>query len=211
MDDTEPKYGMAVTGIVHPNRILTNSNAQPDDVIILTKPIGIGIITTAIKRGLAGEKTINHVITIMNTLNRRAAEALNQFPVNACTDVTGFGLLGHLKEMSKASRVNVVVFLDSVPFIGEAWEFAIGNVVPGGTLNNMDYVADTVEWDEDISGTARIILCDAQTSGGLLIAIPSKYADGLLRELHCKGITDATCIGSFTEEGERKITVKKRL
>ncbi|MDD5014837.1 MAG: AIR synthase-related protein, partial [Atribacterota bacterium] len=131
-------------------------------------------------------------------------------PVNACTDVTGFGLLGHLKEMSKASRVNAVVSLDSVPSIDEAWEFATGNVIPGGTLNNMDYVADTVEWDEDISRTARIILCDAQTSGGLLIAVPSRYTDDLLRELHKKGITDAACIGSFTEEGEGKITVTKR-
>lgn len=207
VDDTEPKYGMAVTGIIHPNRILINSNAQTDDTIILTKPVGVGIITTAIKRGLADEKTTNRAITVMSTLNRRAAEVSNQFPVNACTDVTGFGLLGHLKEMSQASRVNAVVFLNYVPSIDEAWEFATGNVVPGGTLNNMDYVADTVEWDEKISRTARIILCDAQTSGGLLIAIPSKYADDLLRELHSEGITDAVCIGNFTEEGEGKIEV----
>jgi len=210
VDDTEPKYGMAVTGIIHPKRILTNANAQPGDAIILTKPVGLGIITTAIKRGMAGEKTINDAITIMSALNRRAAEVLKQFPVNSCTDVTGFGLLGHLKEMSKASRVNAVVSLDSVPSIDEAWEFATGNVVPGGTLNNMDYVSDTVEWKENISRTARIILCDAQTSGGLLIAIPSKYTDNLLKELHKKGITDAACIGRFTQEGEGKITVIKR-
>ena len=210
VDDTEPKYGMAVTGVINPKRILTNANAKPGDAIILTKPVGLGIITTAIKRGLASEKTINHTITIMSTLNRRAAEVLKQFPVNACTDVTGFGLLGHLKEMSKASRVNAVVSLDSVPSIDEAWEFATGNVVPGGTLNNMDYVSDTVAWDEDISRTARIILCDAQTSGGLVIVIPSKYTDDLLRELHKKGITDAACIGRFTQGGEGKITVKKR-
>jgi len=208
VDDMEPKYGMAVTGVINPKRILTNSNAQPDDAIILTKPIGVGIITTAIKRGLANEKTTNHAITIMSTLNRQAAEVLKQFPVNACTDVTGFGLLGHLKEMSQASRVNAVVSLNSIPSIDEAWEFATGNVVPGGTLNNMDYVSDTVEWDEDISRTARIILCDSQTSGGLLIAIPSKYTNDLLRELHSKGIPDAACIGSFTEEGEGKITVR---
>ena len=129
--------------------------------------------------------------------------------MNACTDVTGFGLLGHLKEMSRASRVNAVISLDSVPSIGEAWDFATGNVVPGGTLNNMDYVADIVEWSEDISRTARIILCDAQTSGGLLIAIPSKYTGNLLRELHSNGVTDAACIGSFTEKGEGRIAVKK--
>jgi selenium donor protein len=209
VDDTEPKYGMAVTGIIDPERILTNSNAQPGDAIILTKPIGVGIIATAIKRGLTDEKTMNRAIAIMSALNRRAAEVLNQFPVNACTDVTGFGLLGHLKEMSQASRVNAAISLDSVPSIGEAWEFATGNVVPGGTLNNMDYVADIVEWSEDISRTARIILCDAQTSGGLLIAIPSKYTDNLLRELRNNGIIDAACIGSFTEKGEGRIAVKK--
>jgi len=209
VDDTEPKYGMAVTGIIDPERILTNSNAQPGDAIILTKPIGVGIIATAIKRGLTDEKTMNRAIAIMSALNRRAAEVLNQFPVNACTDVTGFGLLGHLKEMSRASRVNAVISLDSVPSIGEAWDFATGNVVPGGTLNNMDYVADIVEWSEDISRTARIILCDAQTSGGLLIAIPSKYTGNLLRELHSNGVTDAAYIGSFTEKGEGRIAVKK--
>ncbi|MBU0529841.1 selenide, water dikinase SelD [bacterium] len=209
VDDTEPKYGMAVTGVINPKRILTNSNAQPGDAIILTKPIGIGIITTAIKRGLTDEKTINRAIAIMSALNRRAAEVLNQFPVNACTDVTGFGLMGHLKEMSRASLVNAVVYLDSVPSICEAWEFATGNIIPGGTLNNMDYVADTVEWNEDISKTARIILCDAQTSGGLLIVVPSKYTDDLLRELHGNSVSDASYIGSFTEEGDGKITVKK--
>jgi len=209
VDDTEPKYGMAVTGIIDPERILTNSNAQPGDAIILTKPIGVGIIATAIKRGLTDEKTMNRAIAIMSALNRRAAEVVNQFPVNACTDVTGFGLLGHLKEMSRASRVNAVISLDSVPSIGEAWDLATGNVVPGGTLNNMDYVADIVEWSEDISRTARIILCDAQTSGGLLIAIPSKYTGNLLRELHSNGVTDAACIGSFTEKGEGRIAVKK--
>ena len=209
VDDTEPKYGMAVTGIINPERVLTNSNAQPGDAIILTKPIGLGIITTAIKRGLTDEETINRAIGIMSALNHQSAEVISKFPVNACTDVTGFGLLGHLKEMSRASKVDAVVYLEKVPSIKQVWEFATGNVVPGGTLNNMDYVADTVEWNEDISRTARIILCDAQTSGGLLIAVPFKYADDLLRELHSNGVTDAAYIGSFTEKGEGKIAVKK--
>ncbi|MBU0765489.1 MAG: selenide, water dikinase SelD [Bacteroidetes bacterium] len=209
VDDTEPKYGMAVTGVIDPKRILTNSNARPGDAIILTKPVGTGIITTAVKRGLTDDKTINRTVSVMSTLNKQAAAVMNRFPVNACTDVTGFGLLGHLKEMSTSSRVNAVIFLNSVPSINEAWEFATGNVVPGGTLNNMDYVADTVEWNEDISGTARIILCDAQTSGGLLIAVPSKYTGDILSELHSNGVPDAACIGRFTEEGAGKIIVEK--
>ncbi len=209
VDDPEPKYGMAVTGVVNPKRILSNSSAQPGDAIIMTKPIGVGIIATAIKRGLTDEKTVNRAIAIMSALNRQAAQVLNQFPVNACTDVTGFGLLGHLREICRASRVNAVISLDSVPSIGEAWEFATGSIVPGGTLNNMDYVADSVDWSEDISRTAKIILCDAQTSGGLLIAIPSEYTDDLLRELHSNGVADAAYIGSFTEQGEGRIAVRK--
>jgi cysteine desulfurase len=209
VDDTEPKYGMAVTGVVDPKRILSNSSAQPGDAIILTKPIGVGIIATAIKRGLTDEKTVNDAVAIMSALNRQAAEVLYQFPVNACTDVTGFGLLGHLKEMCQASRVNAVIYLDSVPSIGEAWEFATGNIVPGGTLNNMDYVEDSVDWSEDISRTARIILCDAQTSGGLLIAVPPKHTDNLLQELRNNGVTDAAYIGSFTEQGEGRIAVRR--
>lgn len=209
VDDSEPKYGMAVTGVVNPERILRNSNAQPGDAIILTKPIGVGIIATAIKRGLADERTVNRAIAIMSALNRQAAEVLSQFPVNACTDVTGFGLLGHLKEMCQASQVNAVISLDSVPSIAEAWEFATGNIVPGGTLNNMDYVANSVDWSDGIPRSAKIILCDAQTSGGLLIAIPSEYTDKLLRELYNKGVSDAAYIGSFTEKGAGRIAVRK--
>ena len=209
VDDTEPKYGLVVMGTINPQRILTNSNAQPGDAIILTKPIGLGIIATAIKRGLANEETTNQAIQIMSELNRSAAEALDEFPVNSCTDVTGFGLLGHLREMSQASGADAVVYLDDVPSMKEAWEFATGNVVPGGTLNNMEYVADSVEWSENISRTAQIILCDAQTSGGLLISVPSKYTDDLLRKLRKKGVNDAACIGGFTQKGEGKIAVKK--
>jgi cysteine desulfurase len=209
VDDTEPKYGMVVMGIIDPERILTNSNAQPGDVIILTKPIGVGIISTAIKRGLADNDVASRAIQSMGELNRQAAEVMNQFTVNSCTDVTGFGLLGHLKEMSRASQTDAVIYLDDVPSIDKAWGFATGNIVPGGTLSNMDYVSDSVVWNETISRTGRILLCDAQTSGGLLISIPSRYANDMLQELHKKGVTDAACIGNFTEKGEGKITVKK--
>ncbi len=211
VDDTEPKYGMAVTGIINPEQILTNRNAQPDDILILTKPIGLGIITTAIKRGLTDEETVTRAIAIMSMLNRRAAEVLEKFPVNACTDVTGFGLLGHLREMSRASQVDAVIYLEKVPSIKQAWEFATGNIVPGGTLNNMDYVADSVDWREKISRTAKIILCDAQTSGGLLIAVPSGYGRDLLQELHNNGITDAAYIGNFTKKGKGRIAVEQSL
>lgn len=210
VDDTEPKYGLVVMGIVDPQKVLTNSNAQPGDAIILTKPIGLGIISTATKRGLVEKETVDRAIRIMSELNNRAAEACTKFPVNACTDITGFGLLGHLKEMSKASQVDAVIYQESVPSIKEAWDFATGNIIPGGTLSNVDYVSDSVDWDKNISGTAKVILCDAQTSGGLLISLPSQYAEEILQDLHKKGVTDAARIGTFTQKGKGRISVKPR-
>ena len=133
---------MAVTGTITPDRILTNRTARPGDAIILTKPIGVGIIMTAVKRGLADRETTDRAVQVMSALNRQAADTLGGFPVSACTDVTGFGLLGHLKEMAVASKVDAVVYSDRMPTIKQAWEFAAANIVPGGTLSNLDYVAD---------------------------------------------------------------------
>jgi cysteine desulfurase NifS/selenium donor protein len=209
IDDNEPKYGLVVLGVVHPDKILTNSDAKPGDIIILTKPIGLGIISTAMKKGLVEEKTIKKAIQIMSTLNKKAAEIMKEFPVNSCTDVTGFGLLGHLKEMTESSKVNAKIYLKEIPTINEAWELIVENVVPGGTLNNLDYVKEIVEWDNNISRAAKIILCDAQTSGGLLIAIPDEYADALLKRLHQNNMNDSSIIGKFTKKGKGKIFVKK--
>jgi selenium donor protein len=209
VDDTEPKYGLVVMGTVNPKKILTNSNALPGDAIVLTKPVGVGIISTAVKRGLAGEETAKRVIQIMGELNRTAADLSSRFPVNSCTDVTGFGLLGHLREMSVSSGVDATVYLDAVPTIPEAWEFATGNVIPGGTSNNLDYVSDRVTWDDTVSRTAKLILCDAQTSGGLLVSLPSAHVEDLLRILHESGVRDASHIGDFTVKGEGKIEVKR--
>jgi len=209
IDDTEPKYGMVVLGVVAPDRILTNANAQPGDGIILTKPLGVGIISTAIKRGLAGQQIVRRAIDIMSQLNRGAAEVLAGFPVHACTDITGFGFLGHLKEMCQASGVDAEVYLDEIPSIDEAWEFATGSIVPGGTLHNVEYVSDSVEWGEGISRTAKIILCDAQTSGGLLISVPARKSEELLTALHQNGVTDSAAVGTFTEKGKGRIAVRR--
>jgi cysteine desulfurase len=208
VDDTEPKYGLAVTGIIDPRRVFTNSNAQPGDAIVLTKPIGVGIISTAIKRGLADEETTRLAIQIMSQLNRKASEVMVRVGAHAATDVTGFGLLGHLKEMTKASRTDAVVYHDRVPVIAQAEEFAGDGVVPGGTLSNLDFVADSVEWDRRISRTTQLILADAQTSGGLLIALPSLKKDELLEALKEGGLADAAHIGDITKQGTGKITVR---
>ncbi len=208
IDDTEPKYGLAVTGIIDPDKILTNAGAQPGDALILTKPLGMGILTTALKRGLLEKETAEYIVKIMASLNRAAAEAMTGLPVNACTDITGFGLLGHLKEMVEGSKVEATIYADSVPLIKEAVEFAAGGIVPGGTLDNMAYVSDHVVWDDAVSKTTRTLLCDAQTSGGLLISIPADHKDELLAKLQDAGITDSVYIGGFKSRVTGKIIVR---
>ena len=209
MDDTEPKFGLAVTGLIHPEKILTNAAAKPGDVLILTKPLGLGIITTAIKRGMVDERTVEEAIGIMSTLNRKAAETMSEFKVNACTDITGFGLLGHLKEMVKASGVDAEVYAEKVPVIQHVKDFITANVIPGGTLNNLDYVSDCVEWPQEISRTMKIILCDAQTSGGLLISIPSNAGTRLEQALRANDIADASIVGQIISAGKGKIVVRQ--
>ncbi|TDI87938.1 MAG: selenide, water dikinase SelD [Caldithrix sp.] len=208
IDDTEPKFGLAVTGIIHPEKVLTNAGAKPGDVLILTKPLGLGIITTALKRGLADAETTQTAIEIMSTLNRAAAEALTELPVNACTDITGFGLLGHLKEMAQGSGVNVEISADSVPVLEAAKEFITANVIPGGTLNNMEYVADVVTWSPEISRTLRTLLCDAQTSGGLLISVPAEHSEKATETLLAKGVKAAKIVGQVTGLSDGRIVVR---
>ena len=207
IDDNEPKFGLVILGTVHPKKILTNAAAKSGDVLILTKPLGLGIISTAIKRGLAEKKTENKVFEIMSELNKISAEVMEDFPVNACTDVTGFGFLGHLSEMSRGSGMDVEVYADKIPIIKEAREFASANIIPGGSLNNLEYVADFVVWNDKIPRLDRIILCDAQTSGGLLISLPEKFAEEMIQKLHEKGINYAAIIGKFREKSNGKIFV----
>jgi len=207
IEDPEPKFGLAVTGSVHPDKILTNSNARPGDVLILTKPIGLGILTTGLKRGILSREVSQKVIEIMSTLNRTAAEVLQSFPVNACTDVTGFGLLGHLKELTVASKVNAEISLKAVPFIAEAVELAQANIIPGGTVANLEYVAPFVDWDEAIPPFMQLLACDAQTSGGLLIAVPEKNSQDLQNKLSQKKVAEFAIIGRITETGQGKIRV----
>ncbi len=206
VDDTEPKYGLAVLGIIDPNKILRNTGAKPGDAIILTKPIGTGIITTAIKRGLANDAIIAKVTAIMSTLNS-AAEVLKDFEVHACTDITGFGLLGHLKSMAKSSGVNVEIIHPLVPILENAREFAVGGVVPGGTISNLEFVSPVMEWETGTPESVKYLFADAQTSGGLMFALPYLQKEPVLTALHKYGASDSVCIGKFTEEGTGKIKV----
>ncbi len=208
IDDTEPKYGLAVTGLVHPDRILKNIGACPGDALILTKPLGTGIITTAMKRGLAEQATINAVTMLMSTLNRNAADVLQNFEVHACTDVTGFGLLGHLQEMTRGSRIDAMIYHDQVPVLEPALNLAGSGVIPGGTVANLRFVTENLICERTISDAIKYLLADAQTSGGLLVALPAVQKDDALTALRQHHVFEAACIGEFTQAGEGQIFVR---
>ncbi len=207
VEDNEPKFGLAVTGMVHPDKVLRNSTAQPGDALILTKPLGLGIIATAVKNGLADAETALQAGNVMATLNRAACEAMFEVGANACTDITGFGLLGHLREMAKGSAVDVTLTASDVPTLPAAWHLVAAGSVPGGTLNNLALVEAHVNFAEEVSREAKLILADAQTSGGLLISLPEARAGLLLAALQARGVTDAACIGHVTNAGVGVINV----
>ncbi len=206
IEDPEPKYGMVVSGLVHPDKIIRNKGARPGDVLVLTKPLGTGIISTGIKRGLVQDGLSEIVTKSMSQLNKLASECMLNFEVHACTDVTGFGLLGHLSEMSKSSACNVQLIFDNIPFFPETKNLAVAGIIPGGTFNNLEYVQDDVEFGTN-TRTIRLLLCDAQTSGGLLIALPPEGASKFLNDLHEAGLSESAIIGKFTDLGNGKIIV----
>ncbi len=199
VDDPEPKYGLSVVGIVEPGRQVTNAGAQPGDMLVLTKPIGTGIITTAGKQGRADPETLQGAVIAMSTLNRAAAQAMTKVGVHACTDITGFGLLGHLKSMVRGSGVCAQVHLNQVPLFPGARDLLQQGIVPGGTGRNRDSVADTVQWHPDLSDDDQLLLCDAQTSGGLLMAVAEDKLDALLAELKEAGTLAAAVVGRIKE------------
>lgn len=208
VEDTEPKFGLCVTGVVHPNAVLRNSSAQPGDALILTKPIGLGIVSTAVKNGLASASAAQQAAELMAALNRDASECALEVGANACTDVTGFGLLGHLYEMAVGSGVDVTISLQDVPTIPVAWDYLGAGAIPGGTLNNLAYVQDHVTFAPGVSHAARLMLADAQTSGGLLISLPSSRANDLLALLRERGIENVACIGKVSGKGSGSIQVE---
>jgi selenide,water dikinase len=204
VDDAEPKYGLVALGTVHPSRVVRNVGARPGDALVLTKPLGMGILTTAIKRGLASEATIARSVAVMSMLNRAAGEAMVAAgdAVHAATDVTGFGLLGHVSEMLGAGTVGVRVDSDAVPVLEEAWDFVSQDVVPGGTRRNLASVESLsrVDWSERLDDYHRLVLADAQTSGGLLIAVDPSAVAALTADLRHRGVPIASRIGQFTDD-----------
>ena len=207
VDDKEPKYGLAVTGIVTPGEQITNANAQPGDVLILTKAIGSGIITTAGKAGTAPEESIQAAVDSMATLNKGAADAMIEVGVNAATDVTGFGLLGHLSQMMKASGTSAALNWSKIPLLPGVLELAKAGSVSGGTARNMEALEGAVNFEDGVGDIEFTILADAQTSGGMLISVPEERANVLVKNLVANQTLYSEVIGKVFEGDPGIITV----
>ncbi len=201
IDDPEPKFGLAVLGTVDPDAISTNAGARPDDLLVLTKPLGTGIITTAGKFDAASQSALDAAIESMTTLNATAARAASVHGAHAVTDVTGYGLLGHLREMLNASGVSAEVFADRIPALPEVWSLIAADQVPGGTERNLASLKGDVRWDPAVGLADRVLLADAQTSGGLLIAIPPEDEAALRHALAHADAPAATTVGRITARG----------
>lgn len=205
--DPTPKYGLCVTGFAHPSEILSNSNAKTGDILILTKPLGIGIMNTAAKAELLIESKIKEVTAIMTTLNKYAKECVSGLDVHSCTDITGFSLIGHSYEMASGSNKTIEIFSDSVPIIDEALEYAKMGIIPEGMYNNLDYLKDKFTLASNIPQELQDVLTDPQTSGGLLLAISEKNVKEYLSRIEMF-TSHARVIGQVVDKGDKSIVIK---
>lgn len=207
VEDSELKYGLSVTGFVHPDRVLTKKNLSAGDRLVLTKPLGTGVINTAIKGGVASVKVIDKITRLMATLNRDVAEVMKQYSVHACTDITGFGLLGHLAEMVDGSGLGVVLDSKKIPILSEALDYAAMGMLPAGANKNKIFRESMVEFYSSVNPLIRDLLFDPQTSGGLLICIDRDDTDELVEELIQKGSDASAVIGEVVSAPQEKIVV----
>jgi len=208
VDDPELKYGLSVTGLIHPKKVVMNNGAKPGDTLILTKPLGTGIISTAIKSGKAKKSLVKKTTRSMATLNQQASELMMAAGVHACTDITGFGFLGHACEMLEDSEVGMVIYSSEVPYFTEAKEFAESGLLPGGLHRNRDFRKGMVEISPGVPEYLADILYDPQTSGGLLIAVVKTKANRLLKAMYDSGVLDAAIVGEVVASPSQRILVK---
>jgi len=208
IDDAELKYGLCVTGTVHPERLVTNSGAKPGDRIILTKPLGTGIINTAAKAEMAPAEIITRVIQSMASLNDKASALMQEAGVHACTDITGFGLMGHSIQLAQNSRIGIILNSSDIPIFPEAVQFAEWGLCPGGLHRNRDFYLPSTSISDEVPPHLQDVLFDPQTSGGLLICLAAEKAEPLLNKLRQDGIEDAAIIGEVVSEPGGIVTVK---
>ncbi len=209
VDDKEPKYGLAVTGIVTPGEEITNASAQPGDVLILTKAIGSGVITTAGKAGTAPQSVIDEAVRSMATLNKSAAEAMVAVGVNSATDITGFGLLGHLSQMMNASGTTAEINMDSIPLLRGAKHLAEDGYISGGTARNTEAIMPSVTAEEEITDIEFSLLADAQTSGGLLISVPEGRSEELIKQLVDNKTLYSSVIGQVSTQSDTSVIIRR--
>ena len=207
VDDKEPKYGMVVTGEVDEQNLVKNDGAKPGDILVLTKPIGTGIIATAIKKGMASEDIIQTAVDTMSTLNDVASKLMIELKIKAATDITGFGLLGHLSEICKASKVTSEIDYNLLPLLPGTLELANDGIIPGGTKRNLSYAESFTQFQEDRTDIEKLITSDAQTSGGLLISISPEKSESFLQLFNKQSSIKAQKIGKITEQREKAIFV----
>jgi selenide, water dikinase len=207
IDDFPPKYGLAVVGYVHPWRIITNSGARPDDILILTKPLGTGIILAGQRLGLTAANDVNKAKAIMKILNAAGAEVMKQFDIKGATDITGFGLAGHALKMAKASSVSITLNMRHVPLIGDAYSLIDQGCIPGAAFRNLDYAEPDTFFSADLDYNLKMAAFDAQTSGGLLISVPAEKLREVIAGLHSAGVSDSAIIGSVAEKQENYLYI----
>lgn len=207
VEDPEIKYGLAVTGLIHPKKILTNAKAKLGDRLVLTKPLGTGVIATALKAGMASEKAVRRMVESMVALNRKASELMRAFGAHACTDITGFGFAGHASEMVLASQVGMVIQSRGIPIFSEALEYAKLGLIPGGADSNRQFFSCRVDASPDVPALLMDLLYDPQTSGGLLISLPPNEAERFIEALKKDGDIYSSIVGEVVEEPRGKIQI----
>ena len=200
IDDDPPKYGLAVVGYVHPRKIIANSGARPGDVLILTKPIGTGVILAAQRLGITGNNDVMEAKRQMKMLNRSGAEIMKKYMIRGATDITGFGLAGHMLKMARASGVSIKLNMSRVPLIGDTYRLLEEGCIPGASFRNLDYAEKDSVFDEGLDYNLKMAAFDAQTSGGLLMSVPSALAEKVLSDLHSAGLSSSAIIGTVSEK-----------
>lgn len=208
IEDDELKYGLSVTGFIHPDKVLTKQNIKPGDHLILTKPLGTGVINTAIKGKFASEDIIDKITRLMSTLNQKAADVMNNYSIHACTDITGFGLLGHLAEMVRGSGNGMILNSSAIPIIPETFDYASMGMVPAGAFNNREFRKDMVDFSQNLNKLLQDILFDPQTSGGLLICADKSDSDSLVNHLKNEGMEESAVIGEVSSSLGERIVVE---
>jgi selenide,water dikinase len=209
IDDAEPKYGMSVTGVVHPDKIMANEGAKPGDKLVLTKPLGVGVLTTAVKRELRTEAQIEPAIHSMAAINRPGGEAVAEVGANAATDVTGYGLAGHLCEVAGASKVGIELHLEALPVLPEVMDLLGKGCFPGGTRKNWLYFRQQLDFADGISEEEQLLVCDAQTSGGMVISVPADKCDAMVASLEKHNALAAAVVGEVVADHPGRIAVTR--